>query len=169
MLTYSIVIIVGDASVGKSSIVAKYVDDYFNRDHLATIGVDFKVKNVSRSGKDVQLNIWDTGGQERFKSITKSYYNGAHGIVIVYDCTCEESFRNVGKWLQTVEESASDDIVRVLVANKADKDEFQVPMETGMDYADENNLHFFEWSAKTGLNIHDIFEKVSIHQGLLIF
>ena len=118
--------------------------------------------NVNRGGKDIQLNIWDTGGQERFQSITKSYYNGAHGIVLVYDCTCEESFRNIVKWLKTIEDWACTDVVKVLVANKSDKDNFSVPKETGMDFADENDLHFFEWSAKTGLNIHEIFEKVSL-------
>jgi Ras-related protein Rab-1A len=121
-----------------------------------------KLNKIHRSGKDVTLNIWDTGGQERFKSITKSYYNGAHGIALVYDWTSEESFRNITKWLQTIEEWAWNDVVKVLVANKSDKDSISVPIETGNDFADENNLHFFEWSAKTGLNIHEIFEKVRI-------
>lgn len=116
---------------------------------------------MHRYGRDIQLNIWDTGGQERFKSITKSYYNGAHAIVLVYDSTNEESFRNISKWMQTVEECAGEDVVKILVANKADKEEYNVALETGMDYADTNNLHFYDCSAKTGLNIHEIFEKVN--------
>jgi small GTP-binding protein len=119
-----------------------------------------RINNVKWGGKEIQLNIWDTGGQERFEAITKSYYNGAHGIVMVYDSTCEDTFRNLPKWLKTVEECAPEDAVRILVANKVDREEFSVPNDSGMDFADNNGLHFLECSAKTGLNVHEIFEKV---------
>ena len=153
--------IIGDSSVGKSSLVAKYMDDYYWGDHLATVGVDFKWNKIEKDGKKFNLNIWDTGGQERFKSITKSYYHGAQAIILVYDWTWEESFISLPNWLQTIDDWAEDNVIKVLVANKSDMDwKISIPHKTGKSFANENDFYFIDCSAKTGANISKVFDKV---------
>ena len=96
-------LIVGDTGVGKTNILLNLVDGQFDGSHLATIGVDFKVKTLVLDGKRVKLRIWDTAGQERFRTITAAYYRGADGIVLVYDVTNENSFHNIQRWLAEVD------------------------------------------------------------------
>ena len=93
------IVLVGDSGVGKSSLVLKYTDDVYNDNFISTIGVDFKIHTININGKQVKLQIWDTAGQERFKSITASYYKGAHCIIFVYDITDSQSFLNLKKWI----------------------------------------------------------------------
>ena len=100
ILTNLKILIIGESGVGKSSLLLRFTDDQFDPDQEATIGVDFKVKVIDNNGNKVKLAIWDTAGQERFRTITSSYYRGAHGIIVVYDVTDQESFNNVKQWLQ---------------------------------------------------------------------
>ena len=154
-------IIIGDSSVGKTCILLRFSDDNFPTTHMPTIGIDFKIKSINVGGQVVKLQVWDTAGQERFRTITQTYYKGAMGIILVYDCTEEKSFSNISNWMKQIEQHASKDVVKVLVGNKADKDDRVVDTETGKQLADEYGLAFFETSAKTGLNISELFQYVA--------
>ena len=154
-------IIIGDSSVGKTCILLRFSDDNFPTTHMPTIGIDFKIKSINVGGQVVKLQVWDTAGQERFRTITQTYYKGAMGIILVYDCTEEKSFANISNWMKQIEQHASKDVVKVLVGNKADKDDRVVDTETGKQLADEYGLAFFETSAKTGLNISELFQYVA--------
>merc|ERR1712023_164091 len=115
-----ILVLIGDSGVGKSCLLLRFADDTYTDSYISTIGVDFKIRTIELDGKTVKLQIWDTAGQERFRTITSSYYRGAHGIIIVYDVTDKESFQNVKHWLQEIEKYANDGVVMLLVGNKSD-------------------------------------------------
>jgi Ras-related protein Rab-1A len=152
------VLIIGDSSVGKSNILLRFSDNIFHDTFLPTIGVDFKIRNVKMGDQTVKLNIWDTAGQERFKTITSTYYKGAHGIIIVYDITDRESFNNVNTWLSEVRKHAGGQVVKLLVGNKCDlEDERVVSKKEGQDFADSLGVSFLETSAKTRVNIDESF------------
>eukprot|EP00940_MAST-03C_sp_MAST-3C-sp2_P001576 g1576.t1 len=157
-------LLVGDAGVGKSSILLRFTDDMFD-DHLqSTIGVDFKVKMMRKKKKDVKITIWDTAGQERFRTLTSSYYRGAHGIMLVYDVTRKETFDNLHVWLSEVEQYCTGngkEIVKLLVANKIDKDgEREVSWSEGAAWARGRGMLFIEASAKTDVGISQVFDEV---------
>lgn len=126
--------------------------------YISTIGVDFKIRTIEVDGKTVKLQIWDTAGQERFRTITSSYYRGAHGIIIVYDVTEMESFNNVKQWLSEIDRYASDSVCKLLVGNKCDLVENKV-VDTQMAkaYADELGIPFLETSAKDSINVEQAF------------
>lgn len=92
-------LVVGDSGVGKTSLLVRYCDDTFQTEYLTTIGVDFKIKRIEYNGQPITLNIWDTAGQERFRNITKSFYKGAHGIVLTYSITDPNSYLHIEKWV----------------------------------------------------------------------
>jgi len=114
------ILVIGDSSVGKSSLLLRFSDNTFSSNFLATIGVDFKLKAINVGDLSVKLQIWDTAGQERFRNITRSYYRGAHGIMLVYDVTNEQSFKNIEFWLKEVGKYASPNVYKILIANKCD-------------------------------------------------
>ena len=153
------ILLLGDSSVGKTCILTRYSENTFQEDHLATIGLDFKQKIVNLdNGKTVKVQIWDTAGQDRFKSITKNYYKGAHGIILIYDVTTRKTFDNVRKWIDTIKEEVSDKVNVILVGNKIDNnDNRKVTTEEGQEIANEYKLPFYETSAKTGDNINKAF------------
>ena len=146
-------LIIGDSAVGKTSMLLKYTDNFFPESHLATIGVEFKTKEVEYNGYKIELQIWDTAGQERFKSITKSFFRNANGIIFVYDITQKNSFKNVKDWIKDSE--ANDyGFQRILVGNKIDlQNKREVLLEDAKEWADKKNLEVIEASAKTGANI----------------
>ena len=113
-------IVIGDTSVGKSCILLQFLEKKFKFDHDTTIGVEFGSKVISVNDKQVKLQIWDTAGQETFKSITRSYYRGSIGVVLVYDITNRDSFSNISKWLDETKSYANDKVVIMLVGNKTD-------------------------------------------------
>ena len=156
------VLIIGDSSVGKSNILLQFTENTFHETFLPTIGVDFKIKNLPVNNKTVKLNIWDTAGQERFKTITAAYYKGSHGVVIVYDITDKEGFNNVANWISEAKKYAGPGIARILVGNKCDlAEDRKVTWQEGKDFADKEGMTFFECSAKTKVNITDIFVSLS--------
>ncbi|KAK3150470.1 hypothetical protein QOZ80_3AG0233590 [Eleusine coracana subsp. coracana] len=160
------VLLIGDSSVGKSSILVSFVSAFPADDDIApTIGVDFKIKFLTVNGKKLKLTIWDTAGQERFRTITSSYYRGAHGIILVYDVTKRESFTNLTDvWTKEIElHSTNKECVKVLVGNKVDKEEERmVTREEGLAFAQEYGCLFLESSAKTRQNVEKCFEELAL-------
>ena len=147
-------LIIGDSSVGKTSIMFRFSDDVFSHTFIPTIGIDFKIKTVEINGKQVKLQIWDTSGQERFDAITRSYYRGAMGIMLVYDLTFAKSFTRIEKWIRNIQENADHDVEKVLLANKCDMEDNRViSKESGEALAMEYGMQFYETSAKININI----------------
>lgn len=102
----------------QSCLLLRFADDTYTESYISTIGVDFKIRTIDLDGKTIKLQIWDTAGQERFRTITSSYYRGAHGIIIVYDVTDLDSFQNVKQWLHEIDRYASENVNKLLVGNK---------------------------------------------------
>ncbi|CAI9766280.1 unnamed protein product [Fraxinus pennsylvanica] len=125
--------------------------------------IDFKIRTIELDGKRIKLQIWDTAGQERFRTITTAYYRGAMGILLVYDVTDESSFNNIRNWIRNIEQHASDNVNKILVGNKADMDESKraVPTSRGQALADEYGIKFFETSAKTNMNVEEVFFSIA--------
>ena len=155
------VLLLGDSSVGKTCVLLRYCDKTFQEAHLSTIGLDYRLKTMTlENGKNIKLQIWDTAGQDRFRAITKNYYKGANGIILIYDVTNLQTYENVKNWINQIREEANPNVVIYLAGNKVDvNDELRVvKTEEGQKIADEYNLTFYETSAKSGININEIFE-----------
>jgi Ras-related protein Rab-1A len=152
------ILLVGDSGVGKSSLLLRFTDDMFQETFISTIGVDFKIRNVKIQDKVVKMQIWDTAGQERFRTITSSYYRGAHGIIVVYDITDQASFNNAKMWLSEIERYACGNVTKLLVGNKADmNDKRAVETSAGKAFAQQQGMLFAEASAKAGQGVEDAF------------
>ena len=155
-------IVIGDSSVGKSNILLRYTQNEFNQEYQSTIGVEFGAKNIKINNKIYRIQIWDTAGQENFRSITRAYYKNSVCALVVYDITKRESFENVQSWIQDCRNQSPKTIIMVLVGNKNDLENLrEVSYDEGEEFAKNNNMIFFETSAKTGLNITKIFEKTT--------
>lgn len=152
------VLIIGDSAVGKSCLLLQFSDQTFSENYVSTIGVDFKIRTMDVNGRQVKLQIWDTAGQERFQSITANYYHGSHAIAIVYDITDRKTFDNLRKWINDVDRLANPQVCKLIVGNKADReDERQVSREEGRAFADNLGVPFLETSAKTAMNVSQMF------------
>ena len=154
-------LIIGESGVGKTCLLLRYTDDSFTANHLTTIGIDFKIKIIPIEGKLIKLQIWDTAGQERFRTITKTYYKGAHGIILTYDVTDQNSFKNIRNWIKQIEANAQTSVKKVLVGNKCDKPDRVVSEEEGKKLADDFGMSFFETSAKTNHNVSEVFDHLT--------
>lgn len=153
------VLLIGNSSVGKSSLLLRFVDNAWSDLFVPTIGVDFKIKTMTIDSKNVKLQIWDTAGQERFKNITASYYRGAHGILVVYDITDMESFKNINNWLIEIEKNANKNVYKILIGNKCDLEEKRtVSTQQGKELAETYGMQFIETSAKSNTNVSEAFE-----------
>jgi len=151
-------LLIGDSGVGKSCLLLRFADDTYTESYISTIGVDFKIRTIQLEGKVIKLQIWDTAGQERFRTITSSYYRGAHGIIVVYDVTDQVSFNNVKQWMQEIQRYACDSVCRLLVGNKSDLIEKKmVDYNTAKEYAESMNIPFLETSAKNATNVEQAF------------
>jgi len=151
-------LLIGDSGVGKSCLLLRFADDTYSESYISTIGVDFKIRTIEHDGKTIKLQIWDTAGQERFRTITSSYYRGAHGIIVVYDVTDSDTFDNVKQWLQEIERYASENVKKLLVGNKSDlTQKKQVDHSTAKEYAKQLDIPFLETSAKANTNVEQAF------------
>jgi len=151
-------LLIGDSGVGKSCLLLRFADHTYTESYISTIGVDFKIRTIDLDGKTIKLQIWDTAGQERFRTITSSYYRGAHGIIVVYDVTDSDSFNNVKQWLNEIDRYASENVNKLLVGNKCDLvNKKAVDYETAKAFADKLDIPFLETSAKTATNVEKAF------------
>jgi len=140
----------------------RYAENTFTTNFFNTIGVDFKIKSVALDGKNVKLQIWDTAGQDRFRTITCSYYRGAQGIVVVYDVTDRDSFEAVKQWMMEIDKYAQENVIKMLVGNKSDmNDKRKVTVEEGQELANQYGVQFFEASAKSCNNIDLVFQTLA--------
>ncbi|EEB18513.1 GTP-binding nuclear protein RAN1, putative [Pediculus humanus corporis] len=155
-------LVIGSAGCGKSCLLYQFIRNQFKEDSSYTIGVEFGSKIVNVGGKSVKLQIWDTAGQERFRSVTKGYYRGAAGALLVYDITSRDSFNALSTWLSDTKTLASPNIVMLLVGNKKDLEkEREVTFLEASKFAQENELMFLETSAKSGECVEEAFLKCS--------
>ena len=158
-------LLIGDANVGKSNLLLRYVKNEFVPDMKSTVGVEFGSKILKIFGINIKVQIWDTAGQERYRSVTSSYYKGSKGVLIVYDISNYNSFESVDRWINEFRMKSDENSAIVLVGNKNDNEELRkVTIEEGEEKAKKYNLGFFETSAKDGKNVDEafkcLFEKV---------
>lgn len=155
-------LLIGDSGIGKSSLMMRFTEDMFIEKYMSTIGVDFKIKTMNYKNKLIKFQIWDTAGQDRFRTITSSYYRGSNAIIICYDITEIASFQNVKKWMEEVKMYSIAKPILILCGTKNDLDnKRQISKNEGEEYAKKNGMIFFETSAKNNININDIFEIIA--------
>jgi small GTP-binding protein len=156
------VVIIGESGVGKTNIISRFISNEFSSENKSTIGVEFAHGEVKvEEGLNIKVQIWDTAGQERFRAITRGYYRGAVGALIVFDVTKTHTFQAVEKWLNELREYAEPNIMILLVGNKTDlKPQRQVSTEQAQTLAQQNQLLYIETSALDGSNIHESFKIV---------
>ena len=151
-------IIIGDQAVGKSNLLLRYTQGEFKNEYQTTIGVEFGAKNANINNKLYRIQIWDTAGQEQFRSITRAYYKNSVCALAVYDISNKDSFNNVSSWIDDCKNQSPKTIYMILVGNKVDlEDKREVSTEEGQELADKYGIEFYESSAKTGKNVEEIF------------
>ena len=159
------VVIIGNTHVGKTSLMLRYADDTFRTKHISTIGVDFKIVNVKIGETTVKLQIWDTAGQDRFRTISSTYYRGAHGAIVVYDVTSSQSFYNVEHWINDMN-AYNQNVYKILVGNKDDDPNGTsvskiIETKEAQTLAKQLNVNSFETSAKEDINVREVFEDMA--------
>jgi len=151
-------IIIGDTGVGKSCLLLQFTDKRFQPVHDLTIGVEFGTRRITIDSKAIKLQIWDTAGQESFRSITRSYYRGAAGALLVYDITRRETFNHLASWLEDALQHSNSNMTIMLIGNKSDLEHRRaVTYAEGEAFAREHGLIFLETSAKTAHNVEEAF------------
>jgi len=156
------IIMIGDSGVGKSCVLKAFMGDPYQPGYTSTIGVDFEIKPVVLEGKTVNLQIWDTAGQERFRTITTSYYRSSDTILMVYDVTDQNTFKNLDSWLEDVRLYARKNVLIILLGNKVDlPDEREVDFKVAEEFAQRNGMEYVEVSAKEGVNVQEAFKKIT--------
>ena len=157
------IVTLGDSMVGKTSIVYRYFENKFNESILSTIGIDFKTKYIKVRDASVKVVIWDTAGQEKFRNIAKQYYQGANGVLLVFDISNRKSFERIEYWLNEIKENNKiDSMYVIIVANKTDLiNQRVVSRDEAEKYAEKNNISYFEVSAKTGKGVAEMFNNVT--------
>ena len=157
-------LIIGDSSVGKTSLISRYANGTFKEEYLATVGLDYYTKNEIIDNKTIQIKLWDTAGQERFKSLTQNYFRNAEGVLLVYDVTSTESFDNLKYWISSIKDNMKQqdmNIPLIIIGNKIDmEDSREIIKENAEKFAGENNYKYFETSAKTGAGVDDAIREL---------
>ena len=156
------ILTLGATQVGKTSIVLRCSEDKFNYNKIATIGIDFKIKIIKKGNERIKVSIYDTAGQERFQNIVKHYYKGANGVLLIYDITKRDTFKNLDFWIKDLEDNSDiDNLFIYLIGNKNDmENKREVSWVEASNYAKEKKLPYIEVSAKTGNNIQKLFDEV---------
>ena len=157
------ILLIGDSYVGKTSLLLQYIERECPENHMATIGVEFRDKIIQIDNKKVKLQVWDTSGQERYRSITKNFYRNADGVMFVCDVTKEKTFDNIKNWLIDSEQNANNsNFKKILVGNKIDlKEERAIDTEQLQNFANKKEMNFYETSAKDGTNVDHIFTELA--------
>ena len=158
------VIIVGDTGVGKSCILMRFSEDKFNENHDVTIGVEFGTRSLKVNNQTIKLQIWDTAGQESFRSITRSFYRRADGVLLVYDVTARHTYENCTHWMQEIRQNGNEDVIIYLVGNQVDLIESgqspEVSTKDAESFVKQHNLSgCIETSAKSGMNVEKAFSE----------
>ena len=154
------ILMLGDSEVGKSCFLMRYSDNVFVENYITTIGLDYKLKTIKLdSGKVIKAQLWDTAGQDKYRTIAKNYYKGSHGILLLYDITKISSFENIREWIQDIRQEVSPKSIIFLIGNKIDlTDQRKISKEQGEELAEEFKIPFFEASAKSGENVDEVFK-----------
>jgi len=157
------IVVIGDPSVGKTSLIRRFSDHKFDLSYLPTIGADFNIKVIELPEVEVIMTIWDIGGHDRFQHIRDFYYDGSHGGILAFDLTREKTYENIEKWEQDIRKKAiNKDIPIVLMANKSDlRDKIVVNEEDIRKVSESLDMPYFLTSAKNGLNVDQAFEKIA--------
>lgn len=157
------IVLLGDQSVGKTSLITRFMYDTFDNTYQATIGIDFLSKTMYLEDRTVRLQLWDTAGQERFRSLIPSYIRDSSVAIVVFDITNRQSFLSTTKWIDDVRSERGNDVIIVLVGNKADlSDKRQVTLEEATAKSTQLNIMFMETSAKAGHNVKSLFKKIAM-------
>ena len=153
------ILLIGDSSVGKTSLIQRYANGIFKEEYLATVGLDFYTKQEAINNINVLVRLWDTAGQERFKSLTPNYFKNAEGVIITYDITSSQSFENLKFWINSIKTNLGEKnniIPIIIVGNKLDMEDMRdITREEAEKFAKENKYKYFETSAKTGEGVDD--------------
>ena len=156
------ILLLGDSCVGKSCILLRYCDNSFQEAHLTTIGLDFRIKTlIGEDNNKIKVQIWDTAGEDRFRAITRNYYKGANGILLIFDVTDKRSFEHIREWVERIKEESPPDTIVYLIGNKIDLiDQRIIDNVQGKKLADEFNMPYFETSARQGKGINEVFQNL---------
>ncbi|XP_031830297.1 ras-related protein Rab-18-B isoform X2 [Nomia melanderi] len=161
ILTKLKLLIIGESGVGKSCILIRFIEDTFEENTKITVGIDFKTKDIVLDGNKIQLSIWDTAGEERFRTLSPSYYRNAQGAILVYDVTKEDTFKKLEKWLSELDTySHKEDIVKMVVGNKIDLPDRKISTQEGLEFARRHQTLYIESSAKSADGINYAFEEL---------
>ena len=159
------IVILGDGAVGKTSVALRFIENKFSDAHIVTLGATFQQPKVKlKNGNTVKLNLWDTTGEEKFKSMIPMYYKNAKGVILIYDISSRKSFESVEYWIEELNEHVkAENTVMYLVGNKKDlpPEKREVPSSMAAKIAEEQGIFFLEVSAKSGENVNELFTNIA--------
>ena len=156
------ILTIGDSSVGKTCLLHRYTSHSFSTSSIPTVGIDFKIMNITVEGKRIKMQCWDTAGQERYRNITANYYRNAQGIMLVYDITSRKSFEAIDNWVEQIQVHAGESVNKILIGNKIDmEDERKISTKEGTELSARYGIDFFETSARDGKNVDEAFYAIA--------
>ena len=160
------ILIIGDPSVGKTSVIRRYTNGTFKEEYLSTVGLDYYSKEEIIDGKTINIKLWDTAGEERYKSLTQNYFRNAEGVLLVFDVTNTDSFNNLKEWINSIKQNMEGKnifIPIIIIGNKLDmEDQREITKEQAEQFVSENKYKYFETSAKTGEGIDKSIRELAV-------